>query len=109
MESVTVEQKKRGRFVLECRQGDLIEEIASFPSFSAAETYRTDIGKTGRHNDLIIVDKSVNLVKEEADSTELEALDRQIELANKRAALIKLNEENRRAELAAKGESVQVK
>ena len=101
--------KKRGRFVLEARQGDLIEEIASFPSFTAAETYRTDLGKTGRHIDLIIVDKSVNLVKEEADFTEMEALDRQLEAAKKRAELIKLNEENRRAEMAAKGESVQVK
>lgn len=101
--------KKRGRFVLEARQGDLIEEVGSFPSFAAAETYRTDMGKTGRHIDLIIVDKSVNLVKEEADFTEMEAIDRQLELAKKRADLIRLNEENRRAEAAAQGESIQVK
>jgi hypothetical protein len=105
MEDITTDTKKRGRFVLELRTGELREEIGSFPSFAAAELYRTKVGKTGEHVELLIIDKSVNLVKEEADDTELDENTRQMEIEDKRAALIALKEKNRLAELAAAGVS----
>ncbi len=103
MEDITVDTKKRGRFVLELRTGELREELGSFPSFAAADTYRAKVGKTGEHNELLIVDKSVNLIKEEADDTELDEITRQLAIEDKRAALIALKEKNRLAELSSKG------
>ncbi len=105
MEDITTDTKKRGRFVLELRTGELREEIGSFPSFAAAELYRTKVGKTGEHVELLIVDKSVNLVREEADDTELADITRQLEMETKRADLIALKEKNRLAELTAAGVS----
>ena len=105
MEAITVDTKKRGRFVLELRTGGLREELGTFPSFAAADTYRTKVGKTGEHNELLIFDTSVNLVKEEADDAELDEITRQLEMESKRADLIALREKNRLAELATAGVS----
>lgn len=104
MEDITTD-KKRGRFVLELRTGELREEIGSFASFATADAYREKVGKTGEHNELLIVDKSVNLIKEEADDTELDEITRQLGMETKRATLIELKERNRLAELSASGVS----
>jgi len=87
------------RFVLLSRQPGLDETISEHPTFSEAEEYQKGLGRTGKHVDMYIVDRSKNVIADASSEEEAKKLADALALEAKRKALMDIQEENlKRAE-----------
>lgn len=87
------------RFVLYSRQLGLDETISEHPTFTEAEEYQKSLGRSGKHVDMYIVDRSRNVVADASAEEDAKKLATALALEAQRKALMDIQEENlKRAE-----------
>ena len=87
------------RFVVLSREPGLDTTISEHPTATEAQDYITALGRTGKHVDLYIIDRSRNVIADASQEEETAKLTKSLALEAQRKALMDIQEENlRRAE-----------